>query len=398
MEEKNTPPVKAPSKYLTREDLREPYEEEITNSLNYTEAFDVCRRSVQVVSDIEIFDADRKTGVIHAGSNNHMIVLTFTIQKITIGKSHIKILAITPDPILGPHAFLTGNNRLVVRTLIDFIQDQAPYQGDPFPVINEMQKEPIHIPDQERILTSEDPVPRALQSYSEPAHTGNHEIESPSRTGNEKSGGYWWIVAGIVMIVTGLAIDWATLTGMLSGVYSYGTLHHPNPYAIPRYEFLLFPLLPGIFALGVGLDIRRRGLKTVKTDTDPSAPTGILVGRGPFYRDPGFAAIYSAIIPGLGQAYNGRADRGLLLAFGAGGGLLFGLIPGIIIWIYAAYDAYVTAQQINRENVPAHPFQISLGIIIAAIFIPCVILTLFLFSMYGPAVALGLDFSTIKGP
>jgi hypothetical protein len=104
------------------------------------------------------------------------------------------------------------------------------------------------------------------------------------------------------------------------------------------------------------------------------------------------------LIPGLGQAYNGRADLGLLLAFAAGGGLLIGLVPGILVWLFAIYEARQTAGRINREEIPAAPFQPSMALFIAAIFIPCLILELFLISQFGPAGALALNFTTLKGP
>lgn len=64
-------------------------------------------------------------------------------------------------------------------------------------------------------------------------------------------------------------------------------------------------------------------------------------------RDPGLAAVLSAIIPGVGQLYNGRILRGILwliitpgLWIGTGG--LFG-------WVFHVISAY-TAYKYARDH------------------------------------------------
>lgn len=70
-------------------------------------------------------------------------------------------------------------------------------------------------------------------------------------------------------------------------------------------------------------------------------------------KNAGLAAVLSFLIIGLGQIYNGEIAKGLILlivsylcialAF-----LIVPLIVGIILWIYAIYDAYDTAKKINE--------------------------------------------------
>jgi TM2 domain-containing membrane protein YozV len=62
----------------------------------------------------------------------------------------------------------------------------------------------------------------------------------------------------------------------------------------------------------------------------------------------------SLLIVGLGQVYNGQTVKGLIffivaVIIGLTG---IGLIISFLIWLYAMYDAYNTAQRINEgENV-----------------------------------------------
>jgi TM2 domain-containing membrane protein YozV len=62
-------------------------------------------------------------------------------------------------------------------------------------------------------------------------------------------------------------------------------------------------------------------------------------------RDPTLAAVLSAIVPGVGQLYNGRILAGILWLIitpgfwiGTGGGLF-----GWVCHVYAAYTAYTYA-------------------------------------------------------
>ncbi|MCD1295231.1 hypothetical protein CUJ83_09495 [Methanocella sp. CWC-04] len=83
--------------------------------------------------------------------------------------------------------------------------------------------------------------------------------------------------------------------------------------------------------------------------------------------------LVSGLLIGLGQIYNGQVKKGLILIFGnliLGGVLVAGyvlisiftlgvgafcclpiLFIPLISWIYAVYDAYTTAERINRGEV-----------------------------------------------
>jgi hypothetical protein len=64
------------------------------------------------------------------------------------------------------------------------------------------------------------------------------------------------------------------------------------------------------------------------------------------FRNPYKAAILSAIIPGLGQVYNGQLARGLKI-------LIFCWL--LIPWIYGIRDAYQTAVLINQRRIATAP-------------------------------------------
>jgi TM2 domain-containing membrane protein YozV len=69
-------------------------------------------------------------------------------------------------------------------------------------------------------------------------------------------------------------------------------------------------------------------------------------------KNPGVAAVLSALFVGLGQIYNGEIAKGLMfmvayfvsiiLIF-----LLIGFITTPLLWIFGIYDAYDTAKRIN---------------------------------------------------
>ena len=54
----------------------------------------------------------------------------------------------------------------------------------------------------------------------------------------------------------------------------------------------------------------------------------------------GIPALLSFFIPGLGQIVKGQVGKGILVFFGVGIGLMFLVIPGVIIWIWQIADAY----------------------------------------------------------
>jgi TM2 domain-containing membrane protein YozV len=77
-------------------------------------------------------------------------------------------------------------------------------------------------------------------------------------------------------------------------------------------------------------------------------------------KQPLLSAVLSFVVPGLGQIYNGQAKKGIILLAGyllmwiASFFLMFVLIGfclmlvPIVIWLYAMYDAYVTADKLNK--------------------------------------------------
>jgi TM2 domain-containing membrane protein YozV len=70
-------------------------------------------------------------------------------------------------------------------------------------------------------------------------------------------------------------------------------------------------------------------------------------------KEPLFSLVLSFLIPGLGQLYNGDNDKGLkLILCAVAAYLLTAICIGIfiypVIWVYAMYDAYTSAEKINR--------------------------------------------------
>ena len=79
---------------------------------------------------------------------------------------------------------------------------------------------------------------------------------------------------------------------------------------------------------------------------DPAPPV--------FYKNPGLAAVLSFFYMGLGQIYNGQIAKGIffiviyslswILVV-----LLIGMLTTPILFIYGMYDAYKSAEKINRD-------------------------------------------------
>lgn len=80
--------------------------------------------------------------------------------------------------------------------------------------------------------------------------------------------------------------------------------------------------------------------------------------QAPMYqqKNPGIAAVLSALFVGFGQIYNGQIVKGLifmvvyfvsiLLIF-----VLIGFITTPLLWIFGIYDAYNTANRINAGEI-----------------------------------------------
>lgn len=76
-------------------------------------------------------------------------------------------------------------------------------------------------------------------------------------------------------------------------------------------------------------------------------------------KNPGIAAILSFFIAGAGHIYNGQISYGLIILFGviisSIVAIIFNntilLIVATITWIGSIYEAYTTAQKINRGEI-----------------------------------------------
>jgi len=109
-------------------------------------------------------------------------------------------------------------------------------------------------------------------------------------------------------------------------------------------------------------------------------------------KSPLVALLCSLFIPGLGQVYNGETSKGIGILIGTALGLLIFIIPGVIIWIYGMYEAYTTANKMNKQEIQFRPTKTAhliiffvLGFFI--IIIVAIILTIFLVAAMFSAVA-----------
>ncbi|MEW6771832.1 MAG: hypothetical protein AB1330_10665 [Bacillota bacterium] len=74
------------------------------------------------------------------------------------------------------------------------------------------------------------------------------------------------------------------------------------------------------------------------------------------HKNPGLAAVLSFFFAGLGQIYNGQIGKGIgLIIAELISGLLCTVIVGFlllpVVWIYAIYNAYKTAEKINAGQL-----------------------------------------------
>jgi len=81
-------------------------------------------------------------------------------------------------------------------------------------------------------------------------------------------------------------------------------------------------------------------------------------------KNPGLAAVLSAVWAGLGQIYNGEIMKGILIMFAYGVSafltlVVIGFITTPIIWIWSIWDAYKTAERINKGEVKPKPEEIN---------------------------------------
>lgn len=84
-----------------------------------------------------------------------------------------------------------------------------------------------------------------------------------------------------------------------------------------------------------------QGPSIVIQNVQAAQPAPVQAGFVPgYYKNPGLAVFLSFIFPGGGQFYNGHVGKGFLVLFTF---WAFG-----ISWIWSLFDAYASAQRINR--------------------------------------------------
>jgi TM2 domain-containing membrane protein YozV len=64
------------------------------------------------------------------------------------------------------------------------------------------------------------------------------------------------------------------------------------------------------------------------------------------------AGFCSTFLPGLGQVYNGETGKGFAVFLLTLAGLVIFIVPGLIVWLYAMYDAYSIAGKMNTGEIP----------------------------------------------
>ena len=78
-----------------------------------------------------------------------------------------------------------------------------------------------------------------------------------------------------------------------------------------------------------------------------------------FYKNPGLAAVLSFFWMGLGQIYNGELAKGIffIIIYSISAVLMIilnGFLTTPILWIWGMYDAYKSAEKINRDLANRH--------------------------------------------
>jgi TM2 domain-containing membrane protein YozV len=94
-------------------------------------------------------------------------------------------------------------------------------------------------------------------------------------------------------------------------------------------------------------------------------------------KNAGVALILSFFFTGSGQVYNGEMGKGIGVLIGTVIGSMIFFIPGMLVFLYGLYDAYTTAQKMNKGEIPYKPT--SMGAVIAFIVAEIVIALVFIF-------------------
>jgi hypothetical protein len=352
---------------LTEDEIKEPYEEEIIISQPFDYVLRLCKRSVQLLTEFTITDIKNyhdDCTILGVSQSNFDIITTFRIIKTSANTTRITIHSIVNIPAYDYHrpTSASGETRLIVTTLVRFLQE---YSG-----------KDEELPDYQHRQISREIPPYVPADAPEPVLSPGDSEKSGFRKQSP------WLLAGIILLLCGIIIDYLMVMGILGGTVDI-TSKYFKPG--PNYHYFLLPLLPG----GIAFYFWILG-QPAPSISGKGDPTGICVGRHPFYKNPKIAAVLSLFIPGMGQAYNGQSALGMLFAFGAGAGLLFALVPGILVWLFSIWHAYSMAQEINHETIPFAPVNNTAIIVILGIFIPCFVVTCAFFWAFGPMVVLGM--------
>lgn len=72
-------------------------------------------------------------------------------------------------------------------------------------------------------------------------------------------------------------------------------------------------------------------------------------------KNPGLAAILSALFSGLGQIYNGEIGKGIIIIVVQVINIVLmsivvGFVTFFIVWVWSIYDAHKVAQRINAQG------------------------------------------------
>lgn len=72
-------------------------------------------------------------------------------------------------------------------------------------------------------------------------------------------------------------------------------------------------------------------------------------------KDQTLAAILSLFVPGLGQVYNGRLGRGIVVLGLTVIGLMMLVLPGLCVWGIGVWDSHRLSRDMNLGNLPYAP-------------------------------------------
>jgi TM2 domain-containing membrane protein YozV len=95
-------------------------------------------------------------------------------------------------------------------------------------------------------------------------------------------------------------------------------------------------------------------------------------------KNPWIAGACSTFLPGLGQVYNGETVKGFALFISTCAGLVILLVPGLIVWLYAMYNAYSTAAKMNTGEIPFREMRMLHVVLFVVFAVAVIIIGLFL--------------------